>query len=279
MLQHGAREQRAGGKVWPCRTAAQITLDSPQQQRGCGIPAIHPIISGYTRIVNGEEAIPGSWPWQASLQEKSGWHFCGGSLVGEDWVVTAAHCGVTTSNVVVLGEHDRGSSTEQVQKLAVKKVFTHPKWNPQTIDYDIALIKLATPAKVSRTVSPVCLGETRDHFYSGELCVTTGWGKTRYNAFLTPNKLQQTALPLLSNLQCEEYWGNQITNQMICAGAAGSSSCMGDSGGPLVCPKNGAWYLVGIVSWGSSKCSTTIPAVYARVTEFHEWIALTMASN
>lgn len=65
--------------------------------------------------------------------------------------------------------------------VSVRQVFTHPKWNPQTIDYDIALIKLATPAKLSRTVSPVCLGETRDHFYSGELCVTTGWGKTRYN--------------------------------------------------------------------------------------------------
>uniref|UniRef100_A0ACB8EAG4 Chymotrypsinogen B n=1 Tax=Sphaerodactylus townsendi TaxID=933632 RepID=A0ACB8EAG4_9SAUR len=148
---------------------------------GCGVPAIKPVITGYSRIVNGEEAVPGSWPWQVSLQEQSGWHFCGGSLVSERWVVTAAHCGVTKSNVVVLGEHDRSSSVEKIQRLAVEQVFTHPDWDSYAISNDIALIKLATPAEITDTVSPVCLTDASDQFQSGDLCATSGWGKTRYN--------------------------------------------------------------------------------------------------
>ncbi|XP_015225035.1 PREDICTED: chymotrypsin A-like [Cyprinodon variegatus] len=95
----------------------------------------------------------------------------------------------------------------------------------------------------------------------------------------TPPLLQQAALPLLTNSQCSTYWGSQITDLMICAGASGASSCMGDSGGPLVCQKNGAWTLVGIVSWGSSRCSTSSPGVYARVTKLRAWADQIIAAN
>ncbi|XP_053548707.1 chymotrypsinogen A-like [Bombina bombina] len=246
---------------------------------GCGVPRIAPVVSGYARIVNGEAAVPGSWPWQVSLQDRTGWHYCGGSLINSGWVVTAAHCGVLSTDKVVLGEHDRGSSAEAIQSLAVSKVFTHPQWNSNTITNDISLVKLATPAVFGNTVSPVCLANIGEDYAGGRLCVTSGWGKTRYNAFTTPNILQQTALPLLTNTQCKSYWGNNITDVMICAGAAGASSCMGDSGGPLVCQDNGAWTLVGIVSWGSSTCSTSTPAVYARVTVLRSWVDQTLAAN
>ncbi|OCT82166.1 chymotrypsin B [Xenopus laevis] len=246
---------------------------------GCGQPEISPVVTGYARIVNGEEAVPDSWPWQVSLQDSTGWHFCGGSLINNEWVVTAAHCGVGTRDKVVLGEHDRGSNVENIQSLAVAKVFTHPQWNSNTINNDISLIKLATPAVFSSTVSPVCLANIGEDYVGGRICVTSGWGKTRYNAFTTPNQLQQTALPLLTNDQCKSHWGNNITGTMICAGAAGSSSCMGDSGGPLVCQDNDSWSLVGIISWGSSMCSTSTPAVYARVTVLRSWVDEIVASN
>ncbi|KAG8437802.1 hypothetical protein GDO86_008492 [Hymenochirus boettgeri] len=239
---------------------------------GCGTPEISPVITGYARIVNGEEAVPGSWPWQVSLQDRTGWHFCGGSLINNEWVVTAAHCGVGSTDKVVLGEHDRSANTEQIQSLGIAKVFTHPNWNANTINNDISLIKLATPAVNKATVSSVCLANIEEEFVGGERCITSGWGKTRYNSFTTPSKLQQTALPLLTNKECTAYWGENITDKMICAGAAGSSSCMGDSGGPLVCKKNNVWTLVGIVSWGSSTCSTSTPAVYARVTVLRQWV-------
>ncbi|KAK7944311.1 hypothetical protein WMY93_000039 [Mugilogobius chulae] len=273
---------------------------------GCGVPSIPPVITGYARIVNGEEAVPHSWPWQVSLQDFTGFHFCGGSLINANWVVTAAHCNVRTSHRVVLGEHDRSSNSEQIQVMNVGQVFKHPNYNSYTINNDILLIKLATPAQLNARVSPVCVAETSDNFPGGMRCVTTGWGLTRYNAPDTPALLQQAALPLLTNENCRNYWGSNITDLMICAGASGVSSCMVQAhtsltaficltvsavqsleqrenrnvrvtlAVPLVCQKNGAWTLVGIVSWGSSTCSTSTPAVYARVTALRAWMDQTM---
>ncbi|KAM4801322.1 chymotrypsinogen B [Urocitellus parryii] len=246
---------------------------------GCGVPAIHPVLSGLARIVNGEDAIPGSWPWQVSLQDKTGFHFCGGSLISENWVVTAAHCGVKTTDLVVAGEFDQGSNKENIQVIKIAKVFKNPKFSMLTVRNDITLLKLATPARFSQTVSAVCLPDANDDFPAGTQCVTTGWGKTKYNANKTPDKLQQAVLPLVSTADCKKSWGSKITDVMVCAGANGVSSCMGDSGGPLVCQKNGAWTLVGIVSWGSGTCSTTTPAVYARVTALMPWVQQILAAN
>ncbi|XP_019834089.1 chymotrypsinogen B isoform X2 [Bos indicus] len=151
---------------------------------GCGVPAIQPVLSGLARIVNGEDAVPGSWPWQVSLQDSTGFHFCGGSLISEDWVVTAAHCGVTTSDVVVAGEFDQGLQTEDTQVLKIGKVFKNPKFSILTVRNDITLLKLATPAQFSETVSAVCLPSADEDFPAGMLCATTGWGKTKYNGRL-----------------------------------------------------------------------------------------------
>ncbi|XP_043563035.1 chymotrypsinogen A-like [Chiloscyllium plagiosum] len=247
--------------------------------RSCGVPAITPVITGYSRIVNGENAVPGSWPWQVSLQQNTGFHFCGGSLINENWVVTAAHCSVSTRHLVIIGDYNKCTADQNSQAISVAKTITHPDWNPNTINYDITLVKLATPVKFNQFVSPVCLASANDNFAAGKLCVTTGWGLTNSNAFFTPCVLQQTSLPILSNIDCQRYWGNMVSDVMVCAGAAGASSCMGDSGGPLVCQEGGAWYLVGIVSWGSGNCSPNSPGVYARVSEFRNWVDQTLAMN
>ncbi|XP_067458853.1 chymotrypsin A-like isoform X3 [Thunnus thynnus] len=239
--------------------------------------AIPPDISGYSDIVNGEEAKPHSWPWQVSLQKCKGFHFCGGSLINQNWVVTAAHCSVRESDLVVLGAHDRSSSTEDVQRIRVSKVFPHPEYNHISNDNDIQLIKLARPAQINRHVSPVRLAKTRDNFPPGTMCMTTGWGQTSGNGN-PATRLQQAALPLLSNSQCRRF-NFPVTSKMICAGANGISSCMGDSGGPLVCQKAGAWTLVGVVSFGSADCNPMMPAVYARVTALRAWIDRTIAAN
>ncbi|KAF1469848.1 Chymotrypsinogen 2, partial [Eudyptula minor novaehollandiae] len=189
------------------------------------------------------------------------------------------------------------------ERCRLLQVFKNPRFNMLTIRDDITLLKLATPARLSARVSPVCLPQATDDFPGGMTCVTTGWGLTDPNASGTPAVLQQVALPLLTNAQCKQYWGYRIANVMVCAGADGASSCMvgapgpplppappppdpaltrcpqGDSGGPLVCQKDGAWTLVGIVSWGSSTCDPNVPGVYARVTMLRNWINSILAAN
>ncbi|XP_004648783.1 chymotrypsinogen B-like, partial [Octodon degus] len=237
----------------------------------CGVPAIPPELSHLSRIVNGEDAVPGSWPWQAYLLGEDVYQ-CGGSLICKDWVVTAAHCEVGTTDKVFLGVYDLSAPDEHWQVLDVEEVFTNTNFTLETISYDIALIKLATPAQFTERVSPVCLPRPCDHFCPGTECVTTGWGMTSVFPPDASTKLQQAVLPLVSTEECKKTWGDKITDQMICAGANGVSSCMGDSGGPLVCKKHGVWTLAGIVSWGSDTCSTYTPAVYSRVTALMSWI-------
>uniref|UniRef100_A0A4W4H9L2 chymotrypsin n=1 Tax=Electrophorus electricus TaxID=8005 RepID=A0A4W4H9L2_ELEEL len=257
-----------------------IGLNTVLCPSGCGTPAVPPVVTGYSRIVNGEEAVPHSWPWQVSLQDFSGFHFCGGSLVNQKRKSSFKDCiYYRTSHRVIFGEHDPSSNAEIFQTMSIAKVFKHPHYNSFTINNDILLIKLASPAQLSPRVSPVCVAETSDSFPSGMKCMTTGWGLTRHNAPDTPARLQQASLPLLINEECKRHWGSQISDVMICARAAGASSCMGDSGGPLVCQKAGAWTLVGIVSWGSNTCTTSVPGVYARVTKLRAWLDQTIAAN
>ncbi|NXT73233.1 CTR2 protein, partial [Zapornia atra] len=165
-------------------------------------------------------------------QRYNGFHFCGGALISENWVVTAAHCGVRTTDTVVVGAYDQDSPSPDQQKLTIEKVFKNPKFNMLTIRDDITLLKLATPARLSTRVSPVCLPQEDDVFPGGLTCVTTGWGLTNPNDQDTPAVLQQAALPLLTNEQCKQYWGFRIADVMVCAGADGASSCMVSAHGP-----------------------------------------------
>uniref|UniRef100_A0A8C1R7S8 chymotrypsin n=1 Tax=Cyprinus carpio TaxID=7962 RepID=A0A8C1R7S8_CYPCA len=228
------------------------------------------IVGGHNAgIINGNEATP--WPWQVSIQTSRGEHFCGGSLISTNWVLTAAHCSVQTGyHYVVLGQYDRGSN-ELVQVKKIAKVITHPIYNTQTDYNDIALLKLSSAVEMTSRISPICLPSSLTNILPGTRCVTTGWGVTEND--LNPRFLQQATLPIVSQAQCRRFWGkNTITDAMICAGASGASSCEGDSGGPLMCESSGVWYQVGIVSWGHKSCSTDRPVAYTRVSYFRKWI-------
>ncbi|NWR61672.1 CTRL protease, partial [Bucorvus abyssinicus] len=246
---------------------------------GCGVPAIIPSVQSSERIINGQNAVPGSWPWQVSLQTRSGSHFCGGSLINEYWVVTAAHCNFNPyAHVVVLGEYD-GSNPQAVQVKTVAKAITNPSWNPNTFNNDIALLRLSTPAQLGPRVAPVCLAPANLNLPNNLQCVTTGWGRVNPNSQALAQRLQQVTLPLISQSQCMRYWGNRITSAMLCAGGVGASSCQGDSGGPLVFLNGNVWTLIGIVSFGSTDCNVRIPAIYTRVSYFRNWIDYVVAQG
>ncbi|KAK4813887.1 hypothetical protein QYF61_002718 [Mycteria americana] len=257
----------------------------------CGVPAIKPSVHYSGRIVNRQNAMPASWPWQVSLQTHSGSHFCGGSLINKNWVITAAHCEFNPySHVIILGEYDRGSNMKSVQVKTVARMgmkrygvsqqaITNPSWNPYNLNNDITLLKLSLPAQLGPHVSPVCLAPTNLALPTNLQCVTTSWGHTSMNSQALAAHLQQVTLPLIFWSQCMQYWGNQTTSSMLCAGRVGASSCQGDSDRPLVYQNGNIWTLINIVSWGNSNCNVRTPAIYAHVSQFQNWIDYVVAQG
>ncbi|XP_035983697.1 uncharacterized protein LOC105939648 [Fundulus heteroclitus] len=222
------------------------------------------------KIVGGYECTPYSQPHQVSLN--SGYHFCGGSLVNENWVVSAAHC-YKSRIEVRLGEHHISISEGSEQFISSSSVIRHPGYNAYTIDNDIMLIKLSKPATLNQYVQPVALPSSCAP--AGTMCKVSGWGNTM-SSTADRNKLQCLDIPILSDRDCDNSYPGMITDSMFCAGylEGGKDSCQGDSGGPVVC--NGE--LQGVVSWGYGCAERDHPGVYAKVCLFNQWLQNTMAS-
>ncbi|XP_070986084.1 uncharacterized protein [Oncorhynchus clarkii lewisi] len=220
------------------------------------------------KIVGGYECKAYSQPHQVSLN--SGYHFCGGSLVNENWVVSAAHC--YKSRVEVrLGEHNIQVTEGSEQFISSSRVIRHPNYSSYNIDNDIMLIKLSKPATLNTYVQPVALPSSCAP--AGTMCTVSGWGNTM-SSTADSNKLQCLNIPILSYSDCNNSYPGMITNAMFCAGylEGGKDSCQGDSGGPVVC--NGE--LQGVVSWGYGCAEPGNPGVYAKVCIFNDWLTSTM---
>ncbi|XP_076582941.1 chymotrypsin-like elastase family member 3B [Chaetodon auriga] len=249
---------------------------------GCGTPSYQPLMS---RVVNGEDARPYSWPWQISLQYLSSsvyFHNCGGTLLSPNWVLTAAHCIGHPTYRVVLGEHDLTKEEGYEQIRSVEKIVVHPNWNENcpTCGNDIAMIKLASPADLNDKVQPSCVPQSGEIPPNNDPCYITGWGKLHpYGP--TASKLQQALLPVVGHDICSrrDWWGSSVRTTMVCAGGDIRSGCNQDSGGPLNCKgADGKWYVQGITSFGKVPECNTIkkPTVFTRTSSFTDWIADTM---
>uniref|UniRef100_A0A7M4FLG0 Chymotrypsin-C-like n=1 Tax=Crocodylus porosus TaxID=8502 RepID=A0A7M4FLG0_CROPO len=244
---------------------------------GCGKPYYAPNIA---RVVGGEDARPHSWPWQISLQyDKNGvWaHTCGGTLIATNWVLTAAHC-ISNSRKyqVVLGKQNLKEEEAGSVAAGVEKIIVHEKWNSIQIINDIALIKLAEPVELSKTIQPACLPPAGEILPQGFPCYVTGWGRLWTNGPIA-DILQQALLPIVDHATCTlpDWWGSTVKTTMVCAGGDGVvSGCNGDSGGPLNCHPGDAWEVSGIVSFGSGWGCNTLkkPTVFTRVSAYIEWI-------
>jgi trypsin len=227
------------------------------------------------KVVGGTDASATDAPWQISLVS-SGWfgdsHICGGSLIGTNTAITAAHCcdGSTASTLKVkYGGLDR---TALAITSAVSQVIMHPNWNSATIDSDYCILRLASAVSPGANVQLISVATSRPA--DGTQALLTGWGKTSGSTSTLPTKLQRVNMAILNQSGCNAKWGdvNPVTSTMICAQNPAASGCNGDSGGPLTV--NGQ--LVGIVSWGANGCppdTTARPTVYADPITVAPWIS------
>ncbi|XP_025084188.1 transmembrane protease serine 9-like [Pomacea canaliculata] len=258
----------------PSDSGGSHVTTAPAGSNSCGVP----LVTDAHRILGGQQASSGEYPWQVSLLY-NGQHLCGGTIIDSQWILTAAHCFDDTYAdywEVAVGTIDiQYLSSTHVH--SVSKIYVHGSYVAGQNPYDIALMKLTTPlALTGRDVRSACLPEAGEKF-DGMVCTVTGWGSTHEDGDAV-RFLREVDVPILSNSLCSYYLGpDSIVDHNICAGytQGGKDSCQGDSGGPLVCKRNGVWKLAGVVSWGYGCGKTYSPGVYTRVTSFLNWIAST----
>uniref|UniRef100_A0A6I8N425 Peptidase S1 domain-containing protein n=1 Tax=Ornithorhynchus anatinus TaxID=9258 RepID=A0A6I8N425_ORNAN len=243
------------------------------------------------RIVGGQEAEEGQWPWQVSLHFWTGkWtHICGGSLINHEWVLTAAHCVKNPADPWSLKIHLGERHLSIFTQALVKQIIIHPQYEETKVDSsaDIALLQLTTPVPYSHTILPICLLNQDVQLPSGARCWVTGWGATVSGVILNPcpisDILQEVEVPLIDRETCDAFYHlgtdipisqKRIQEDMICAGFphGQKDSCQGDSGGPLVCNSNGIWMQAGVVSWGEGCAKPNRPGVYANAPYYAKWI-------
>lgn len=228
---------------------------------------------GLEQIVGGVEASAGDFPFIVSLQRSTGAHFCGGTLLNANTVLTAAHCstGISASSVRVrTGSLNRSSGGTLVGVSAIR---IHPSYSSSTLNNDVAIWKLSTPIAQSSTISYATLAASGSDPASGSVSTAAGWGSTSSGSSASPTLLRKVDVPIVSRASCRSSYGSSsITDNMVCAGYpnGGRDSCQGDSGGPLINASTRT--LIGVVSWGEGCAFPNYPGVYARVGTLRTWI-------
>ncbi|XP_029723393.2 uncharacterized protein LOC109407483 [Aedes albopictus] len=241
------------------------------------------------RIVGGIEAPVGQWPWMAAIflhGPKRTEFWCGGSLIGTKYILTAAHCTRDSRQrpfaarqfTVRLGDIDLSTDAEPSAPVTFKvtEVRAHPKFSRVGFYNDIAILVLDRPVRKSKYVIPVCTPKanlpSKDRM-AGRRATVVGWGTTYYGG-KESTKQQQATLPVWRNEDCNHAYFQPITDNFLCAGFSegGVDACQGDSGGPLMMLVEARWTQVGVVSFGNKCGEPGYPGVYTRVSEYMEWI-------
>ncbi|KAF7236954.1 Mannan-binding lectin serine protease 1 [Varanus komodoensis] len=255
----------------------------------CGKPKFSRSLPAH--IANQRPAQRGVSPWIAMLH-RNGLPFCGGSLLGNRWVVTAAHClhneldpedSVLQSRdlispssfKVILGKHRTRQQDDTEQMLQPRMLYIHPSYNPANFQHDVALVELSKEARLNDYVMPVCLPDGLHP--AGAMVIVSGWGKQFLQRL--PEALMEIEIPLVDHAVCTGAYAKLhklVTEDMICAGEkqGGTDTCSGDSGGPMVMlsHRTGQWQLVGTVSWGDGCGLVDRYGVYSNVLLALPWI-------
>lgn len=258
-------ENKKGKEIFSLTVmAAVMALDSTTAQASDVTP----------QVVGGSESTPYSRPYQVALL-MNGRQGCGGTLISKDWVLTAGHCldsASTSSLTVKIGAHSMSAGDGKTHR--VSQIISHENWrgaNNITSGYDIAVLRLATPASSSITPASLPTQAIADQIAGvGQYVTVSGWGLT-YGGSRTPSdKLREVALPVISNSNCSSQLGANVGNGVICGGGPnGTSACNGDSGGPYAAQSGGKYYSIGTVSWGKNCVGAT---AFTRTTAYLDWI-------
>ncbi|CAN9498312.1 unnamed protein product [Ophioblennius macclurei] len=234
-------------------------------------------MAGNTRIVNGEDCPPGHCPWQAFILDEDDRGFCGGTILNEYIILTAAHCMNHSRYIYVkLGEFDTLVDDGNEVSYQVETIVSHNKYKPETYHNDIALIKLATPIKFTRYIIPACIPE--QDFAEKVLMkqadgMVSGFG--RLGEGRQPSTiLQRLTVPYVDRQACIESTQLRISTRMFCAGydTIAKDACQGDSGGPHVTNYRGTHFVTGVVSWGEGCARKGKYGIYTQVSKYIRWI-------
>lgn len=214
----------------------------------------------------------GKYPFIASIQDATGFHFCGGSIIARRFILTAAHCmvGESASGVrVVVGRHKL--STSIGSRLSVKAITIHPSYDADTQQNDAAIIELT--ADVPASLTPVTLNAGTSNEAAGLSTTVIGWGALTEGGS-SPDALQEVNVNVIATSTCNSNYGGGITSDMMCGAwpGGGRDSCQGDSGGPFFVSSGGVFVQTGVVSWGEGCARPNLPGVYARVSVLRAWI-------
>ncbi|XP_058457823.1 serine protease snake-like [Malaya genurostris] len=242
-------------------------------------------------IVGGEEALEGEFPhhaligWPAEAQRDEEYEFlCGGSLISEQFVVTAAHCGADSARgrpvVVRLGEYDLENELDHQVDFDIAQIVRHPKYRGRTAYHDIALVQLKRKVKFSAFIRPACLWTSNSLNYT--TAIASGFGQLGF-LMKTARKLNKVSLQLFDSNVCEKSFPrirklqNGIIDSQMCVGSFdGRDTCKGDSGGPLQVKteqQGCLFHLIGIVSWGQDACGYGQSlAIYTKIASYVSWI-------